>query len=147
MPEPTKEQIDALVGPATPHFAYQLRARVRELIEPLPEGHPVRAYGEEKMELLDRLGYASSKAEEGWRGRRSARCSRAHQSSASPRSARRGCSRTTYSLAPRRQRSRQSFATSPWSSRRGGFASTPSPVASSRRARSTTFRTRTRWSR
>ena len=67
MPEPTKEQIDRLVGPATPHFAYQLRARVRELIQDLPEGHPVRAYGEEKMELLDRLGHASSKAEEGGR--------------------------------------------------------------------------------
>ncbi len=67
MPEPTKEQIDELVGPATPHFAYQLRARVRELIEGLPKGHPVREYGEEKMELLDRLGYASSKAEEGGR--------------------------------------------------------------------------------
>jgi hypothetical protein len=67
MPEPTKEQIDQLVGPATPHFAYQLRARIRELIEGLPEGHPVRVYGEEKMELLDRLGHASSKAEEGGR--------------------------------------------------------------------------------
>jgi hypothetical protein len=67
MPEPTREQIDRLVGPATPHFAYQLRARVRELIEPLPDGHPVRAYGEEKLELLDRLGHASSKAEEGGR--------------------------------------------------------------------------------
>jgi hypothetical protein len=67
MPEPTTEQIDQLVAPATPHFAYQLRARVRELIEGLPEGHPVRAYGEEKMELLDRLGHASSKAEEGGR--------------------------------------------------------------------------------
>ena len=32
MPEPIIEQIDALVGPATPHFAYQLRARVRELV-------------------------------------------------------------------------------------------------------------------
>lgn len=63
--EPTKDDIDALVGPATPHFAYQLRARVRELIEGLPEDHPVRRYGEEKMELLDRLGHASSKAEEG----------------------------------------------------------------------------------
>jgi hypothetical protein len=61
---PTKEDIDALVGPATPHFAYQLRARIRELIENLPEGDPVRQYGEEKMELLDRLGYASSKAED-----------------------------------------------------------------------------------
>jgi hypothetical protein len=62
--EPTKDDIDALVGPATPHFAYQLRARVRELIEGLPEDHPVRRYGEEQMELLDRLGYASSKAED-----------------------------------------------------------------------------------
>ena len=62
--EPTKDMIDALVGPATPHFAYQLRARIRELIEPLPEDHPVRRYGEEQMELLDRLGYASSKAED-----------------------------------------------------------------------------------
>ena len=65
MAEPTKEAIDELVGPATPHFAYQLRARVQDLIRDLPEGHEVRAYGEEKMELLDRLGYASSKAEEG----------------------------------------------------------------------------------
>jgi hypothetical protein len=62
--EPTTHDIDALVGPATPHFAYQIRARVRELIEDLPEDHPARRYGEEKMELLDRLGYASSKAED-----------------------------------------------------------------------------------
>jgi hypothetical protein len=71
MAEPTRDDIDALVGPATPHFAYQLRARVRQLIADLPEGHPVRRYGEEKMELLDRLGYASSKAEEGGREPRS----------------------------------------------------------------------------
>ena len=63
----TRDDIDALVGPATPHFAYQLRARVRQLIADLPEDDPVRRYGEEKMELLDRLGYASSKAEEGGR--------------------------------------------------------------------------------
>jgi hypothetical protein len=63
--EPTREDIDALVGPATPHFAYQIRARVRELIEELPSDHPVRQYGEEQIELLDRLGYASSKAEDG----------------------------------------------------------------------------------
>jgi hypothetical protein len=59
------EAIDELVGPATPHFAYQLRARVRELIEELPADHPARRYGEEKMALLDRLGHASSKADEG----------------------------------------------------------------------------------
>jgi hypothetical protein len=65
MPEPTKDEIDALVGPATPHFAFQLRARVRALVRDLPEDHPVRLYGEEQMDLLSRLGYASSKAEEG----------------------------------------------------------------------------------
>jgi hypothetical protein len=65
MPEPTKDDIDALVGPATPHFAYQIRARLRDLIQELPAEHPVRLYGEEKLELLDRLGHASSKAEEG----------------------------------------------------------------------------------
>ncbi len=71
MAEPTIADVDALVGPATPHFAYQLRARVRELVMDLPEGDPVRRYAEEKMELLDRLGHASSKAEEGGREPRS----------------------------------------------------------------------------
>ena len=71
MPEPTFADVDELVGPAMPHFAYQLRARVREIVLDLPEEHPVRQYAEEKMELLDRLGHASSKAEEGGREPRS----------------------------------------------------------------------------
>lgn len=71
MPEPTTADVDALVGPATPHFAYQLRARVRELVMGLDASHPVRRYAEEKMDLLDRLGHASSKAEEGGREPRS----------------------------------------------------------------------------
>jgi hypothetical protein len=65
--DPIIEAIDEVVGPATPHFAYQLRARVKELIEGLPPDHPARRYGEEKIEYLDRLGHASSKAEEGER--------------------------------------------------------------------------------
>ena len=69
--EPTRDDVDALVGPATPHFAYQLRARIRELVAVLPEDHDVRRYAEEKIDLLDRLGYASSKAEEGGREPRS----------------------------------------------------------------------------
>jgi hypothetical protein len=63
--EPTIDDIDYLVGPATPHFAYQIRARVRALVRDLPDDHPVRRHAEEKIELLDRLGHASSKAEEG----------------------------------------------------------------------------------
>jgi len=63
----TIEEIDALVAPATPHFAYQIRARVRELVLDLPEDNPVRRYADEKMALLDRLGHASSKADDGRR--------------------------------------------------------------------------------
>ena len=67
MTEPTIDDVDALVGPATPHFAYQLRARLRQLIADLPENHPVRVHGEAQLELLDRLGHASSKAADGGR--------------------------------------------------------------------------------
>jgi hypothetical protein len=63
MAEPTTDDVDALVGPATPQFAFQLRARVRELVADLPEDDPVRAYAEEKAELLERLGLSSTKAE------------------------------------------------------------------------------------
>ena len=65
MARPTIRDVDALVGPATPHFAYQLRARLRELVQDLPEDDEVRRYAEGKMALLDRLGHASSKAEDG----------------------------------------------------------------------------------
>jgi hypothetical protein len=65
MRDATMEEIDRLVGSATPHFAYQLRARIRELVENLPADNATRRYGEEKMDLLDRLGHASSRAEEG----------------------------------------------------------------------------------
>ena len=68
---PTKQDIDALVGPATPQFAYQLRARVEELVGALPDDDPVKQYGMTQMDLLDRLGHASSKAEDGGREPRS----------------------------------------------------------------------------
>ena len=71
MVEPSIRDIDALVGPATPHFALQIRARVRELIGDLPSEHPVRRYGEEKMRMLEDLAHASSKAEQGGREPRS----------------------------------------------------------------------------
>ena len=55
MKEPTREAIDELVGSATPHFAYQLRARVAELVQDLAPGDELRVYAEEQMALLDRL--------------------------------------------------------------------------------------------
>jgi hypothetical protein len=65
MAEPTIDDVDFLVGPATPHFAYQIRARLKALVRDLPDDHPVRRYANEKLELLDRLAHSSSKAEEG----------------------------------------------------------------------------------
>src|SRR3954454_17093759 len=67
MPEPTFADVDELVGPAMPHFAYQLRARVRELVVDLDDDHPVRQYAEEKreekLELLARLAPAPARPE------------------------------------------------------------------------------------
>ena len=47
--EPTVDDVDELVGPATPHFAMQIRARVRDLVRDLPADHPVRRYADEKI--------------------------------------------------------------------------------------------------
>jgi hypothetical protein len=53
--EVTPEDIRALVGAATPHFALQVRNRVRRLIEPLPEGVPARLEGERAIAQLEQL--------------------------------------------------------------------------------------------
>jgi hypothetical protein len=65
MREPTTQDIDALIGASTPHFAFQIRERVERLIVALPEDHPVRAYAEQRLAVLDQLGYANSRAEGG----------------------------------------------------------------------------------
>jgi hypothetical protein len=53
--ELTVEDVRALAGPSTPHFALQVRNRIRRLIEPLPPGHPARVEGERKIAELDDL--------------------------------------------------------------------------------------------
>ncbi len=53
--EPTVEDIRALAGPATPHFALQVRNRIRKLIEPLPHGHPALTEGERQIARLEEL--------------------------------------------------------------------------------------------
>ena len=69
--EPTKEDIDALVGLATPHFAMQIRARrVRRPGPRPPRGPSSRRHGDEQIALLERLAFASSKAEEDRSSRR-----------------------------------------------------------------------------
>ncbi len=53
--EATVEDIRALAGASTPHFALQVRNRIRRLIAPLPSGHPARAEGERKIAALEDL--------------------------------------------------------------------------------------------
>lgn len=51
----TVEDIRALAGPSTPHFALQVRNRIRRLIEPLPADHPARREGERQIARLEDL--------------------------------------------------------------------------------------------
>jgi hypothetical protein len=53
--EITAEDIRALAGASTPHFALQVRNRIRRLIEPLPADHPARIEGERKIAVLEDL--------------------------------------------------------------------------------------------
>ena len=53
----TVEDVRQLMGASTPHFALQLRERIRALIRGLPPGHPARAEGEREIARLDRIAY------------------------------------------------------------------------------------------
>ncbi|HEY3759369.1 MAG TPA: hypothetical protein VGL37_06375 [Solirubrobacteraceae bacterium] len=55
--EVTVEDVRALMGASTPHFALQLRERIVRLIADLPAGHPARREGEREIARLRRLGF------------------------------------------------------------------------------------------
>jgi hypothetical protein len=55
----TIEDIRALAGPATPHFALQIRNRIRRLIVDLPPDDPVRIEGERHITRLEHLAQHS----------------------------------------------------------------------------------------
>ncbi|HEY5144583.1 MAG TPA: hypothetical protein VII98_13885 [Solirubrobacteraceae bacterium] len=50
------DDVQRLMGASTPHFALQLRNRIRRLIRGLPADHPARLEGEREIARLDRLG-------------------------------------------------------------------------------------------
>jgi hypothetical protein len=56
--EVTVEDVRALTGASTPHFALQLRERIRALIRGLPAGHPARIEGEREIARLDKIAYS-----------------------------------------------------------------------------------------
>ena len=54
----TVDDVRQLMGASTPHFALQLRERIRKLIRDLPADHPARVEGEREIARLDRLAFA-----------------------------------------------------------------------------------------
>jgi len=59
--EPTVEDVRQLMGASTPHFALQLRNRIRNLIGGLPDDHPARVEGEREIARLERLAEGSER--------------------------------------------------------------------------------------
>ena len=53
----TVDDVRQLMGSSTPHFAYQLRNRIRTLIKNLPADDPARVLGEGEIARLERLGF------------------------------------------------------------------------------------------
>jgi hypothetical protein len=54
----TVEDVRQLMGASTPHFALQLRERIRRLIRDLPADHGARVEGEREIARLDALARA-----------------------------------------------------------------------------------------
>jgi hypothetical protein len=51
----TVDDVRQLTGASTPHFALQIRERIRRLIAGLEPDHPARVAGEREIARLDRL--------------------------------------------------------------------------------------------
>jgi hypothetical protein len=59
--EPTIEDVRQLVGASTPHFALQIRNRIRTLISGLPADHPARLEGEREIARLEEIALGSER--------------------------------------------------------------------------------------
>jgi hypothetical protein len=55
--EVTVDDVRQLMGASTPHFALQLRNRIRTLIRGLPPQDPARLLGEQEIARLEQLGF------------------------------------------------------------------------------------------
>jgi hypothetical protein len=56
--EVTVDDVRALFGASTPHFALQLRARIRALIRGLPSENLARIEGEREIARLEQIAFA-----------------------------------------------------------------------------------------
>ncbi len=64
--EITVEDVRALAGASTPHFALQIRNRIERLIAALPAEHPARLEGERQIARMTELAeYSGDPREDG----------------------------------------------------------------------------------
>jgi hypothetical protein len=67
----TIDDVRQLMGASTPHFAIQLRNRIRKLIAPLPPEDPARLEGEREIARLERIAFSGEvRGEQGQDGQR-----------------------------------------------------------------------------
>ncbi len=70
----TVDDVRQLMGASTPHFALQLRNRIRKLIAGLAVDDPARLLGEQEIARLERLGFSGEvRGEQGSDAQRSLR--------------------------------------------------------------------------
>jgi hypothetical protein len=62
----TVDDVRQLMGSSTPHFALQIRNRIRRLIEGLPPEDPARLLGEREIARLDLLAVTGEVRGEGY---------------------------------------------------------------------------------
>ena len=55
--EPTVDDVRQLMGASTPHFALQIRNRIRNMIWELPADHPARVEGEREIARLNEIAF------------------------------------------------------------------------------------------
>ena len=59
--EPTVEDVRQLMGASTPHFALQIRNRIRTLVGHLPDDQPARVEGEREIRRLEQIALGSER--------------------------------------------------------------------------------------
>ena len=62
----TVDDVRQLMGSSTPHFALQLRMRIRRLIDGLPADDPARVMGEQEIRRLELIAFAGEVRGEGY---------------------------------------------------------------------------------
>ena len=55
--EPTVDDVRQLMGASTPHFALQIRNRIRNMTVGLPADHPARVLGDREVARLEEIAF------------------------------------------------------------------------------------------